>query len=57
MRRAIRSLARDSRAASAVEYGLIIAMICILGLGALSSINRSNGSVWGNLVAVIPTLS
>lgn len=40
---------RDERGATAVEYGLIVAMIVIAIIGGISSVGGSTGGMWGNM--------
>ena len=49
IRRFGRALARDQRGATAVEYGLIVAMIVIAMVGALSRVANANTSMWNNV--------
>ncbi|PZO91442.1 MAG: Flp family type IVb pilin [Sphingomonas sanxanigenens] len=43
-------LARDPRAATAIEYGLIAALICLSALGAISALAGETIDMW-NMVA------
>ncbi len=45
----IRSLIRDDRGATAIEYGLICALIAVAGLTALQSIGGSLNETYGTL--------
>ena len=42
-------LLRDNRGATAVEYGLIVALIVIAIIGALQGVGGANGLGWGNI--------
>ena len=42
-------LFRDEHGATAVEYGLILAMIVIAMLGALSGVASETTKMWGNV--------
>ena len=42
-------LFRDERGATAVEYGLIIAMIVIAMIGALSGVASESTKMWGDV--------
>ena len=42
-------LLRDTRGATAVEYGLILAMIVLAMFGALQSVGTQTGSMWSNI--------
>ncbi|MEA1084925.1 MAG: Flp family type IVb pilin [Sphingomonas sp.] len=45
-RRTAADLRRDSRGATAVEYGLIVALIVIVMIVALKQVARANTDVW-----------
>lgn len=54
MRNALHILARSAlvksqRAATAVEYGLIIALIVLAMISALQSVARGTIAMWGNV--------
>lgn len=42
-------LLRDEHGATAVEYGLILAMIVIAMMGALSGVANETKKMWGNV--------
>jgi len=42
-------LARGERGATAIEYGLIGALIVIGMMGGLNALGGTNGGAWGNL--------
>ena len=42
-------LIRDRRAATAVEYGLILALIVMALMAGLSALSGSTTSLWGNI--------
>jgi pilus assembly protein Flp/PilA len=44
-----RKLLRDERAASAVEYGLILAMIVLAMLTALGNFANESSAMWSNV--------
>ena len=48
-RRAAADLRRDSRGATAVEYGLIVALIVIVMVAALKQVASANTDVWGKV--------
>jgi pilus assembly protein Flp/PilA len=37
---------RDNRGATAIEYGLIVALICIAIMGAMESVANENTGLW-----------
>jgi len=44
--RALRRLLRDCRGATAVEYGLIVALIVIAIVGAVKEVANQNTGMW-----------
>jgi pilus assembly protein Flp/PilA len=44
-------LGKDERAATAVEYGLILALIVLAMLAALNQVAQATISMWGNVSA------
>lgn len=47
-----RMLRMDNRGATAIEYGLIVALIALALMGGLSKLGGGAGGMWGNLAAV-----
>jgi len=45
----LRRLIRDERGATAVEYGLILAMVVIAMIGALSGIASETTKMWADV--------
>ena len=45
----LKKLLRDTRGATAIEYGLIVALIVIAIIGALQGVGGANGLGWGTL--------
>jgi len=45
----IKRLGRDTRAATAIEYGLIAALIAVAAITALSSVGTSIKKTFGNV--------
>ena len=43
------SLPRDKRGATAIEYGLIVALIAIAMMGGLRTLGGGAGGMWTNL--------
>ncbi|WP_325490521.1 Flp family type IVb pilin [Sphingomonas sp.] len=52
---ALGRLARDRKAATAVEYGLIIAFIVIAMVSALSSLGQATTGFWENVSSKVET--
>ena len=56
--RILQHLLRDSRGATAVEYGLIVALIVIAIIGAVESVANENTGLWAvvtNAVQAVTT--
>jgi pilus assembly protein Flp/PilA len=49
IRRIMRRLRRDKRGATAIEYGLIAALIAIAMMGGLRSLGGGAGGMWTNV--------
>ena len=49
IRTILRNLARDTRGATAIEYGLIVALIAIACVGALSNLGGGSKGMWTKL--------
>jgi pilus assembly protein Flp/PilA len=47
------NLLRDERAATAVEYGLIIAMIVLAMIGALNFLASTTTTMWNNVSTTV----
>jgi pilus assembly protein Flp/PilA len=50
----LRRLRRDKRGATAIEYGLIVALIGVAIMGALSSLGGGVGGMWTKIDAAVP---
>ncbi|MCJ7420623.1 Flp family type IVb pilin [Sphingomicrobium astaxanthinifaciens] len=49
MRKLFRTLTLSERGATAIEYGLIAALIVIAVMGGLSALGGGSGGMWGDL--------
>jgi pilus assembly protein Flp/PilA len=49
IRTKLRRLSRDNRGATAIEYGLIVALIGVAIMGALSNLGGGVGGMWSKL--------
>ena len=49
IRTILRNLARDTRGATAIEYGLIAALIAIACVGALKNLGGGSQGMWTKL--------
>ena len=55
IRTTLRSLRRDNCGATAIEYGLIVALIGVAIMGALSNLGGGVGGMWGKLDNTVQT--
>ncbi len=53
IRKNMRRLRSDKRGATAIEYGLIVALIGVAIMGALSSLGGGVGGMWTKLDAAV----
>ena len=49
IRKTLRKLCVDQSGATAIEYGLIVALIGVAIMGALSNLGGGVGGMWGKL--------
>ncbi|WP_176591469.1 Flp family type IVb pilin [Sphingobium sp. EM0848] len=49
----LRGLAACQRGATAVEYGLILALICLAIIGAMSSVANKTIGMWNNVATEV----
>lgn len=47
--RTMRRLRSDKRGATAIEYGLIVALIAVAAIGGMSSLGGGSNGMWGKL--------
>ena len=45
----LRQICRDETGATAIEYGLILAMIVLAMMAALGNVADESNSMWGNI--------
>ena len=55
--RILQQLLRDSRGATAVEYGLIVALIVIAIIGAVESVANENTGLWAVVVNAVQAVT
>lgn len=55
IRTMLRRLGADQRGATAIEYGLICALICVAAIPGIQSLGGGVGGKWGNLAATMNT--
>ena len=53
--RTLRRLRSDKRGATAIEYGLIVALIAVAMIGALQTLGGGTNGMWGKLETKITT--
>lgn len=53
IRTSLRRLRRDNRGATAIEYGLIVALIGVAIMGALSNLGGGVGGMWSKLNSTV----
>ena len=55
MRQFLRTLARNTRGATAVEYGLILALVFLAMLGAIQAFGTSAITMWTDIETAVVT--
>jgi pilus assembly protein Flp/PilA len=45
----LRRLGADARGATAIEYGLIVALIAVAAIGGMQTLGGGVGGMWGKL--------
>ena len=53
IRQVLRRLSADQRGATAIEYGLIAALISVATLGAMQGLGGGVGGKWGTLLSTM----
>lgn len=53
IRKILRTLGANQRGATAIEYGLIAALIVIATIGGMQSLGGGVGGAWGNLASTM----
>lgn len=49
IRKTLRCLPKDQKGATAIEYGLIVALIAIALMGGLRALGGGAGGMWSNI--------
>lgn len=57
IRRTLRKLLADQRGATAVEYGLIVALIAVAAIGGISALGGGAGGMWTDLAGEVQNAS
>ena len=55
IRMTLRRLSRDNRGATAIEYGLIAALIVVAMMGGLSALGGGAGGMWTKINNTVQT--
>ena len=55
IRKILRMLGADERGATAIEYGLICALIAVAAIGGMQQLGGGVGGKWGNLATTMNT--
>jgi pilus assembly protein Flp/PilA len=50
IRTMLRRLGADRRGATAIEYGLIVALIAVAAIGGMSSLGGGSSGMWGKIL-------
>ena len=53
IRKILRKLGANQRGATAIEYGLIAALIAVAIIGALEGLGGGVGGMWGKLANIV----
>jgi len=53
MLRLMRAIARDRRGATAIEYGLIAALVVLGAIGAITNFANVSVGMWNNIAAKV----
>lgn len=56
IRNILRKLCADARGATAIEYGLIVALIAIAAMGGMKALGGGSQGMWGRLDTIVTTL-
>ena len=55
IRNILRMLGANQRGATAIEYGLIVALIAVASIGGMQTLGGGVGGKWGQLAATMNT--
>ena len=55
IRKNLRMLVANQRGATAIEYGLICALIAVASIGGMQALGGGVGGKWGQLLATMST--
>jgi pilus assembly protein Flp/PilA len=51
----LHKLGADARGATAIEYGLIVALIAVASIGGMQALGGGVGGKWGQLLSTVNT--
>lgn len=51
----LKKLAKNIQGATAIEYGLVVALVCLSSLVALQSMANENTRIWGHVKTQVNT--
>ena len=51
IRNILRTLGVDQRGATAIEYGLIVALIAVAAIGGMEALGGGSAGMWGKILA------
>ena len=51
IRKILRMLGADERGATAIEYGLIVALIAVAAMGGMQALGGGSSGMWGKILA------
>lgn len=55
IRKSLRMLGADKRGATAIEYGLITALIAVASIGGMQALGGGSAGMWGRLATLVST--
>jgi pilus assembly protein Flp/PilA len=55
IRKYVRMLRADRRGATAIEYGLLVALITVAAIGGMESLGGGSSGMWGRILTDLQT--
>ncbi len=56
IRRLFRTLKMSDRGATAIEYGLIVALIAVAAIGGMQSLGGGSSGMWGRILSNVNSI-
>lgn len=56
IRRLLRMLEKSNRGATAIEYGLIVALIAVAAIGGMQSLGGGSSGMWGRILSNVNSI-